>query len=66
MCFIWAEGDYNDVLSDQQHIDLDHILRGLAFEKHYGALELRQYKNNSDQFDRIPRLKLPPLAGSDC
>jgi len=22
-------------------------------------LELRQYKNNSDQFERIPRLKLP-------
>ena len=25
-------------------------------------LELRQYKNNSDQFHRIPRLKLPPFS----
>ena len=25
-------------------------------------LELRQYKNNSDQFDRIPLLKLPPFS----
>ena len=25
-------------------------------------LELRQYKNNSDQFDWIPRLKLPPFS----
>ena len=26
------------------------------------ALELRQYKNNFDQFHRIPRLKLPPFS----
>ena len=56
LLFLTASNAQRYEKSNRCENNLSSMYSSLAM---YFWLELRQYKNNSDQFDRIPRLNLP-------